>query len=147
MVGDTKQVTIKVWSDTRATLNRIKEITRESLVLIIHRLAADELARLKNLRERTRATWGQVPTSEADIAQEVYAAARCESRCPRQTPWSMQAWAASGILSAMRVMTRCVLTAGHEGDHLGPDESSWPQEEADATEIGEEWTYSTEYQD
>ncbi len=65
-----KQVTIKVWNDTRATLNHIKEITRESLVLIIHRLAADELARLKNLRERTRATWEPTPRPREVVEAE-----------------------------------------------------------------------------
>lgn len=53
---------------------------------------------------------------------------RCESRCSFETPWSRQAKAASAVLQLLDVHTHCTLPSGHSGNHLGPDDSTWPNE-------------------
>jgi len=50
---------------------------------------------------------------------------RCEDRAPMETPWSLEARRLCSVLEWLRVRTHCVLVAGHEGYHLGPDESRW----------------------
>jgi len=50
---------------------------------------------------------------------------RCEARCPRETPWSREAKAYSGILRIQNIKTRCTLKKGHTGPHLGLDDTEW----------------------
>ena len=50
---------------------------------------------------------------------------RCEDRAPMETPWSLEARRLCSVLEWLRVRPHCVLVAGHEGYHLGPDESRW----------------------
>jgi hypothetical protein len=44
---------------------------------------------------------------------------RCESRNPHDSEWSRM------VESRIRWKARCVKEAGHDGPHLGPDESTW----------------------
>jgi hypothetical protein len=43
-----KQATTKIWSETLMLLREIKRLTKETHVLIIHRLIVAELTRLKD---------------------------------------------------------------------------------------------------
>lgn len=50
---------------------------------------------------------------------------RCSNKCPHETAWSRQAKQVSCILRLQNVKTRCAKTEGHDGNHLGPDDSEW----------------------
>lgn len=52
---------------------------------------------------------------------------RCKSRNPHSSPWVVEVRAASGVLGMMDIRARCTLPAGHAGDHIGPDDVTWPQ--------------------
>lgn len=58
---------------------------------------------------------------------------RCQSRNPKSSPWAIEVSAASAMLCMMDIRARCTLPAGHAGDHVGPDDVTWPrgQEETD----------------
>jgi hypothetical protein len=68
--------------------------------------------------------------AQRDAARKVEAEGHCEARCPHDTPWSLGAKAASRTLRQQNVKTRCTLSAGHTGPHLGPDDSTWPNTQA-----------------
>ena len=50
---------------------------------------------------------------------------RCGSRCPFETFWSIGLKQNSWTARHQNTMTRCTLVFGHDGDHLGPDDSRW----------------------
>lgn len=52
---------------------------------------------------------------------------RCQSRNPKSSSWAIEASAASATLGMMDIRARCTLPAGHAGDHIGPDDVTWPQ--------------------
>lgn len=52
---------------------------------------------------------------------------RCKSRNPHVSPWAVEVRAASHVLGMMDIKARCTLPAGHAGDHIGPDDVTWPQ--------------------
>lgn len=52
---------------------------------------------------------------------------RCQSRNLHSSPWVVEVRAASGVLGMMDIKARCTLPAGHAGDHIGPDDVTWPQ--------------------
>ena len=72
------------------------------------------------------------PTSQAGDAgtDHFY---RCQSRNSHSSPWAIEVSAASAMLCMMDIRARCTLPAGHAGDHIGPDDVTWPwgQEETD----------------
>ena len=53
---------------------------------------------------------------------------RCQSRNPHDSPWAAEVRAASGALSMTNIRSRCTLSRGHAGDHIGPDDVTWLQE-------------------
>ena len=75
---------------------------------------------------------GDEPSIDRDVA---FAAAeddyfhRCQSRNLHSSPWVVEVRAASGVLGMMDIRARCTLPAGHAGDHIGPDDVTWPQEQ------------------
>lgn len=52
---------------------------------------------------------------------------RCEARSPADTPHSIEAKKVSPVLRAHNYKTRCALPLGHNGWHIGPDESTWEE--------------------
>jgi len=52
---------------------------------------------------------------------------RCQSRNLRSSPWVVEVRAVSGVLGMVDIKARCTLPAGHTGDHIGPDDVTWPQ--------------------
>ena len=49
---DKTQVTVKIWKDTRDLLRMIYALTGESIASIIHRLASEELERVRAPEDR-----------------------------------------------------------------------------------------------
>lgn len=54
---------------------------------------------------------------------------RCQSRNLHSSPWVVEVRAASGVLGMVDIKARCTLPVGHAGDHIGPDDVAWPQDQ------------------